>query len=89
MNIEVITKDDLQEMKLEILKEMSTLIKCKAKERNWLKSADLCEMFGISLGTLQNLRVNGTVPFTKLGGTLYYSHDDVIAILNRNKRNTQ
>jgi hypothetical protein len=85
MTFEVITKKDLDDLKLEIIKEVSTLLGKRREEKKWLKSADVKEMLNISAGTLQNLRVNGTLPFTKLGGTMYYEYNDVLGLLTQNK----
>ena len=87
MKFEVITKDDLHQLKEEILNEISALLEGRKEQKKWLKSADLRDMLGISPGTLQNLRVNGTLPFTKVGGTIYYAHEDVLKVLLRNKQN--
>lgn len=87
MKFEVITKDDLHQLKEEILNEISVLLKDRKEQKKWLKSTDVREMLGISPGTLQNLRVNGTLPFTKVGGTIYYAHEDVLKVLQKNKRN--
>lgn len=38
-------------------------------------------MLKISPGTLQNLRVNGTLRFTKIGGIIYYSYEDIELLL--------
>ena len=43
------------------------------------------ELLGISPGTLQNLRVNGTLPFTKVGGMVYYQSDDILKMLEENR----
>jgi isocitrate dehydrogenase kinase/phosphatase len=40
----------------------------------------------VSPGTLQNLRVNGTLPFTKIGGVIFYDYDDIQRMLEENKR---
>ena len=87
MKFEVITKDDLHQLKEEILNEISALIEGKNNQKKWLKSSDVRDMLGISPGTLQNLRVNGTLPFTKVGGIIYYAHEDVLKVLNKNKQN--
>lgn len=85
MNIELVTVDDLQSFKKEILAEISTLLEGKTKPKKWLRSANVKDMLNISDGTLQTLRVNGTLPFTKMGKTIYYEYDDVVRILNQNK----
>jgi hypothetical protein len=38
----------------------------------WLKSSEVRKLLKISSGTLQNLRINGTLNFYKIGGILYY-----------------
>ena len=87
MKLEIITKDDLQQLKEDILNEISALFQGRTEQKKWLKSTDVREMLGISPGTLQNLRVNGTLPFTKVGGTIYFAHEDVLKVLLRNKQN--
>ena len=67
--------------------EIKKLFESPADQKEWLKSADVMQMLGCSPGTLQNLRVNGTLPFTKMGGTIYYSRLDVMKVLETNKRN--
>ena len=87
MNIELITKADFYSLKNEIVEEIKKLIQIPSEQKEWLKSADVKNMLGCSPGTLQNLRVNGSLPFTKMGGTIYYSRYDVIKVLSGNKRN--
>ncbi len=86
MNVEIITKNDLNELKKELISEITDLLKDATPNKKWLKSADVRELLNISSGTLQNLRVNGTLPYTKMGKIIYYEYDDVIAILKKNKK---
>ncbi|WP_421878262.1 helix-turn-helix domain-containing protein [Marinoscillum sp.] len=39
----------------------------------------------MSPGTLQNLRINGTLPFTKIGGVIYYDYQDIHKMLTENR----
>lgn len=87
MEIELITKADFHSFKNEIVEEIKKLVQPQTDQKEWLKSADVMQMLGCSSGTLQNLRVNGTLPFTKMGGTIYYSRQDVMKVLETNKRN--
>lgn len=87
MNIELITKADFHSFKNEIVEEIKKLVQPQADQKEWLKSADVMELLGCSPGTLQNLRVSGKLPFTKIGGTIYYSRRDVLNVLEANKRN--
>ncbi|NGM90830.1 helix-turn-helix domain-containing protein, partial [Parapusillimonas sp. SGNA-6] len=40
-------------------------------------SAEVRRLLGISPGTLQNLRAGGTLPYRKLGGSMYYRREDI------------
>lgn len=85
MTFEVITKDDLKALKSEIISELKTILGGHTEQKKWLKSADVREMLNISPGTLQNLRINGTLPYTKMGKMMYYEYEDVVNVLNQNK----
>lgn len=87
MEIELITKADFHSLKSEIVEEIKRLFQTPGEQKEWLKSADVMQLLGCSPGTLQNLRVNGTLPFTKMGGTIYYSRRAVMEVLECNKQN--
>ena len=84
MEIEFITVEDLKELKNEIVSEVTSANQNHAPKR-WLRSKEIRKMFNISPGTLQNMRINGTIPFTKLGSTIFYDYDEIIKILQENK----
>jgi ribonucleotide reductase beta subunit family protein with ferritin-like domain len=80
--IELITKEDLKQFKSELLDEIKKIIKPGSGEsKQWLKSIEVRKMLGISPGTLQNLRINGTLRFTKLGGMMFYKLEDIHKVL--------
>ncbi|MDY7397029.1 helix-turn-helix domain-containing protein [Aureibaculum sp. 2210JD6-5] len=83
----IITTEDLHEFKLELLDGIKSLLKDNPQSipKKWLKSAEVKEFLGISPGTLQNLRINGTIPYTKIGGVLYYDYEDICKILEKNR----
>ena len=87
MQVEFITKADFHLLKNDIVEEIRKLFQSPLEQKEWLKSADVMSMLGCSPGTLQNVRVNGTLPFTKMGGTMYYSRYDVLKVLENNKKN--
>ena len=87
MNIELLTRQDFMCLKVELLNEIKQIIQPQHEQKEWLKSADVMKMLNCSPGTLQNLRINNTLPFTKMGGTIYYAYSDVMKVLNGNKRN--
>jgi hypothetical protein len=88
MAAEIITTDDLITFKIELIEEFKKLLEEHSGHpaKKWLKSPDVRELLNISPGTLQNLRVNGTLPFTKIGGVIYYDYDDIQKMLMENKQ---
>ena len=82
MNLEVITKEDLKEFKNEMLSEIKQLLQPgQGQSKQWLKSAEVRKLLKISPGTLQNLRINGTLRFTRIGSLLYYKQEDINKLL--------
>ncbi|OOQ59905.1 helix-turn-helix domain-containing protein [Mucilaginibacter pedocola] len=81
--IDILTQEDLFRFKEELLTELKELMKpaVNAEQKQWLKSVEVRRLLNISPGTLQNLRINGTLRFTKVGSTLYYKLDDINALL--------
>lgn len=84
---EIVTKRDLNNFKNELIKEFSQLQNNRAIPNKWLKSVEVQELLNISAGTLQTLRINRTLPFTKLGKTIFYDYNDILKILESNKSN--
>ncbi len=85
----VLTVEDLQEFKKELLQELKTLFPNSqaTQTKKWLKSSEVRKMLSISPGTLQNLRINGTIPYTKMGGVIYYDNHEILRILQKNRIN--
>ncbi|GAA4904927.1 helix-turn-helix domain-containing protein [Mucilaginibacter conchicola] len=80
--IEVITKDDLNDFKKDLLQEIRQMIEpVESQGKKWLKSVEVRKLLNISPGTLQNLRINGTLRFAKIGGMLYYKLEDIHKLL--------
>lgn len=87
MAIEIITKEDLQTFRFQLLDDLKNIIHTKPqKQKQWLKSSEVRKLLKISPGTLQNLRINGTLAFTKIGSIIYYSYEDIEAILEGNNK---
>jgi Helix-turn-helix domain len=86
MAIEVITREDLNEFRELLLSELNTLFNSKPQQqKQWLKSNEVRKLLNISPGTLQNLRINGTLSYTKVGSILYYPYQDIQKLLEHNK----
>ncbi|MEO3408523.1 helix-turn-helix domain-containing protein [Mucilaginibacter sp. CAU 1740] len=80
---ELITKGDLNEFKSELLTEIKRLVQLdgQRESKKWLKSNEVRKLLKISPGTLQNLRINGTLSFTRIGSIMYYKLDDINKLL--------
>lgn len=89
MAANIITPEDLQSFKIELLEEIQKLLSQRqtTPARKWLKSHEVRRLLTLSPGTLQNLRINGTLPFTKIGGVIFYDYDDIHKMIEENKRN--
>jgi hypothetical protein len=82
MNLEIITKQDLAAFKSELLTEIRQLMQPgQGQSKKWLKSNEVRKLLNISPGTLQNLRINGTLNFTRIGSLIYYKQEDIDKLL--------
>ncbi|MEI7582730.1 helix-turn-helix domain-containing protein [Runella sp.] len=87
MAAQIVTTEDFEEFKKELLGEINQLFDLKlGNVRRWLKSDEVQRMLKVSPGTLQTLRLNGTIPFTKVGGTIFYDLEDINRILTESKQ---
>jgi hypothetical protein len=87
MNVELITKQDLREFKNDLLNEIKQIIKPgQGQSKQWLKSVEVRKLLNISPGTLQNLRINGTLRYSKIGGMMYYKLEDIHKLLEGGKQ---
>ncbi len=87
MSATIITTEDLREFKMELLDDIKELLKNQSGQvtKKWLKSPEVRELLSVSPGTLQNLRINGTLPYTKVGGIIYYDYQEIVQVMENNK----
>ncbi|MFV8339820.1 helix-turn-helix domain-containing protein [Flavobacterium sp. LB3P21] len=89
MAIETLTKADLHEFRKSLLEDIRGILKdTNEQSKKWLKSTEVRKLLKISRGTLQTLRTNGKLSYTKIGGIIYYDHTVIEKLLNGNKVNT-
>ncbi|MES2873593.1 MAG: helix-turn-helix domain-containing protein [Bacteroidota bacterium] len=82
-HIEIVSKEDLLQFKNELIQEIKAIIQpARAGTRQWLRSTDVRKMLKISPGTLQTLRINGTLRFAKVGGIMFYKYEDIVRLLD-------
>ena len=53
-----------------------------------LRTDEVKKILKVKDSTLATLRQNGTLPFTKIGGTIYYFKKDIIKLLKDNYSGT-
>ena len=87
MPTSIITTDDLREFKMELLDDIKNLLakQSSGKIKRYLKSSEVMDLLQISPGTLQNLRINGTLPYTKVGGIIYYDAEEIQNVMEENR----
>ena len=86
MSVQLITKEDLQLFKSELITEIKTILSTNSpQQKKWLKSWEVREMLGISRGTLQTMRDNGTLQATPVGGLMFYDYDDIARLMQNKK----
>jgi hypothetical protein len=75
--------------KLDLLNVFNLLVgevnKKEEGPKKWLKSSEVRSLLRISPGTLQNLRINSTLTYTKVGGIIFYSYEDLLKVMEENK----
>lgn len=86
MSVEIVTKEDLQAFRLQLLNDLKVLfsLPAQSEKKEWLRSKEIRKILRISPGTLQNMRVNGKITPTKIGGIFFYRKDDLDKLLDSN-----
>ncbi len=87
MAVEVITKEDLNEFKRELLTDLLALLtpKISKPQKEWLRSSEVRQMLSISPGTLQSLRINGILKYSKIAGIHYYRYEDIQRMMSQSE----
>ncbi len=85
MSVEVVTKEDLQTFRLQLINDLKSLILSKQDaKKEWLRSGEVRKLLKISPGTLQNLRINGKLKSSKVGGINFYCYSEIEKLLDSN-----
>jgi len=86
MPTEIVNTDDLREFKIELLNDIKELlVSSSTVNKKYLKGIELQKILNVSPTTLQTLRVSGILPYSKIGGTIFYDIDDVTKVMKENK----
>lgn len=82
----LMNSEQLQELTREI-QEMKGILDRKSNSTDFpelLRTSEVKRLLKIGESSLAGLRLNGTIPFTKIGGSIYYFKTDIIKIINDN-----
>tara|TARA_R110002050_G_scaffold163389_1_gene293369 strand:- start:1549 stop:1824 length:276 start_codon:yes stop_codon:yes gene_type:complete len=74
--------DEIDSLRKELKAEKAKT--SKKLSETWLDNQEVMEILKISPRTLQNLRDSKSLPFSKIGGKIYYKASDVEKILDEN-----
>ena len=81
---ELLTREDLQHFRTQLLNELKDVLQqSRQSTKQWLKSSEVKKLLGISHGTLQNLRASRVLPYSKLGGIMFYRYEDIDSLLEK------
>ena len=88
---QLLTIGDLENFKEEMLTEIKRIVKESGGQpgKKWLKSCEVKSLLNISHGFPQTLRDTGALPFTKIGGAIYYDYEDITAMMAAKKSNKE
>ncbi|WKN44288.1 helix-turn-helix domain-containing protein [Tunicatimonas pelagia] len=85
MPAHIVTTEDLMVFKEELLDELKKILaQTHPPVQPWLRSAEVRERLNISAATLQTFRINGVLPYSKIGGMLFYPQDGIQRVLEEN-----
>jgi len=84
---QIVTVDDLRLFKEDLLKNIRIIVQEQPHPppKKWLKTYEVLDLLGICPATLQELRDNGSIPYSPMGRVFYYDPDDVNRELERRK----
>lgn len=86
MLVEILTKEDLENFRKAIISDITEILDKKATtNKKWLKSYEVRKLLSISAGTLQAMRSNKTISYTKIGNILFYKYEDIEKLMRSNK----
>ena len=84
MAVEIVTREDLQLLRVQLLNDIRQLVGSTEKQpKEWLKNSEVMKLLKVSASTVQRLRVGGSLRSTKVGGTHYYRWEDIQRLLEK------
>jgi hypothetical protein len=86
MAIEVVTKEDLQQFRIQLLNDIRQLLMSLVAKpaKPWLKNSEVRKMLNISSNTIRRLRISGKLRYSRVGGIYYYRYEDIEKLMDNN-----
>ena len=85
---QLVTLDDLEKFRVKLMMDIKMMLEGNLGKtpKRWLKSCEVRQMLKISPGTLHTLRSKGKIPFTRIGGLIFYDATEIDRVLHDQKR---
>lgn len=87
MQLDVIQRSDLENLKAEILNALAD-IEARITERNetkqWLTENEAMKMLDVSKSTIRNYRLNGMLSFSQIKNKIYINQADIEQLIQKN-----
>jgi hypothetical protein len=83
MTIEVITREDLQAFRFQLLRDIKQLLDGRSLpilQDELLRARDVKKILNATDSNLQTWRLNGTLKYVKIGGRFRYNREQVEAL---------
>lgn len=81
----VALSQEVRDLKTRI--ELLNATRVENLKNTWIDNQEVMQMLHISQRTLQTLRSNGTIPYSKIRGKFYYKVSDIEKLLQANYYN--
>jgi hypothetical protein len=87
MSVEIVTKEDLQAFRVQLLNDIRELLSQEKSEKGdrehieGYKTSHVRKILGCSVNKLVSLRISRKLRIKKIGGTIYYNKDDIKRLL--------
>ena len=89
MSLEIITKTDFNDFKLELRDLILEILNnSQPFKKEILSNEELMELLNVSSSTLRKYRVTGKLTYSKVDGLIYYEYKDIQNFIRSFKTNT-
>lgn len=85
MEVSILTKNEFESFKIEVLKKIKALfeeLKTEMSSKELFTENELCVYLGISKSTIQNYRKDGKIHFIQIKNKIYFRKSDVDTFLD-------